>query len=116
MNARVRSPVTPNWESQLQLGEMNDHSRNQSSAPFSFNNGEFESTNRQASWSNTMAVAGRVKAQLGIEYLQQRGASTAFDPGFSGTLTEFSRNVTSAWAGVNGGTDRQLVQVNVLGF
>lgn len=112
-NARVRSPVTPTWDSQLLVGEMNDHSRNSSSAPFSFNSGEFESTNRQAAWTNAVAVAERVKAQLGIEYLQQRGASTAFDPGFSGTLTEFSRNVTSAWGGVNGSTDRQLVQVNV---
>jgi vitamin B12 transporter len=112
-NARVRSPLTPSWESQLQLGEMKDHSRNASSAPFSFNNGEFESRNRQANWTNEMAVAERVKAQLGVEYLQQRGASTAFDPNFASALTEFSRNVTSVWGGVNGSTERQLVQVNV---
>ena len=112
-NARVRSPLTPAWESQLQFGEMKDHSRNRSSDPWSFNNGEFESTNRQANWSNEFAVNERVKAQLGVEHLQQRGASTAFDPNFANALTEFSRNVTSAWGGVNGRTERQLVQVNV---
>ncbi|HET9023732.1 MAG TPA: TonB-dependent receptor, partial [Burkholderiaceae bacterium] len=112
-NARVRSPLTPAWESQLQFGEMKDHSRNRSSDPWSFNNGEFESTNRQANWTNEVAVNERVKAQLGVEHLQQRGASTAFDPSFANALTEFSRNVTSVWGGVNGRTERQLVQVNV---
>ena len=112
-NARVRSPLTKAWESQLQVGEMKDSSRNRSSEPWSFNNGEFESTNRQASWTNEVAVNERVKAQLGVEHLQQRGASTAFDPTFANVLTEFRRNVTSAWGGVNGRTDRQLVQVNV---
>ncbi len=48
-----------------------------------------------------------------MEHLQQRGASTAFDPNFASVLTEFKRNVTSVWGGVNGRTDRQLVQVNV---
>ena len=112
-NARVRSPLTTTWESQLQVGEMKDHSRNRSSDPWSFNNGEFESTNRQANWTNEVAVNERVKAQLGVEHLQQRGASTAFDPNFANVLTEFERNVTSVWGGVNGRTDRQLVQVNV---
>jgi vitamin B12 transporter len=112
-NARVRSPLTPAWESQLLVGEMKDHSRNRSSEPFSFNNGEFESTNRQANWTNEVAVNEQVKAQLGVEHLQQRGASTAFDPNFANALTEFSRNVTSVWGGVNGQTARQLVQVNV---
>ena len=112
-NARVRSPLAPNWESQLQLGEMKDHSRNRSSDPFSFNNGEFESKNRQASWTNEAVVSDKVKAQLGVEYLQQLGASTAFDPAFANALTEFSRNVASVWGGLNGGTERQLVQLNV---
>jgi vitamin B12 transporter len=112
-NARVRSPLTAAWESQLLVGEMKDHSRNSSSDPWSFNNGEFESSNRQASWTNEVAVNERVMAQLGVEHLQQRGASTAFDPTYASVLTEFRRNVTSAWGGVNGRTDRQLVQVNV---
>ena len=112
-NARVRTPLAANWESQLQLGEMQDHSRNTSSAPFSFNNGEFESKNRQASWTNEVAVAELVKAQFGVEYLQQRGASTAFDPDFTSVMTGFSRDVTSVWGGLNGSTERQLVQLNV---
>jgi vitamin B12 transporter len=112
-NARVKTPLTPAWDTQLQVGEMRDHSRNRSSEPFSFNNGEFESVNRQATWSNEFAVAERVKAQFGAEHLRQSGASTAFDPAFANTLTEFSRNVTSVWAGMNGATDRQLVQLNV---
>ena len=112
-NARVRTPLTPAWDSQLQAGEMRDHSVNTSSDPFSFNNGEFESTNRQAAWSNELAVSERVKAQLGVEYLDQRGASTAFDPNFGNALTEFSRSVTSVWTGLNGSTDSQLVQLNL---
>lgn len=111
-NARARSPVTARWDTQLQVGEMKDESRNRSSAPFSFNTGEFESTNRQASWTNEVAVVDRVRAQLGLEWVQQRGASTAFDPAFASTLTAFSRDVTSVWGGVNGSTGRQLVQVN----
>jgi vitamin B12 transporter len=109
----VKTPLTPAWDTQLQVGEMRDHSRNRSSEPFSFNNGEFESVNRQATLSNEFAVAERVKAQFGAEHLRQSGASTAFDPAFANTLTEFSRNVTSVWAGMNGATDRQLVQLNV---
>jgi vitamin B12 transporter len=112
-NARVRAPLAANWESQLQVGEMQDHSRNTSSAPFSFNNGEFESRNLQASWTNELAVSELVKAQLGVEYLKQRGESTAFDPNFANALTAFSRNVTSVWSGLNGSTERQLVQLNV---
>jgi len=112
-NARMRSPLTFAWDSQLQVGEMKDSSRNSSSNPWSFNNGEFESTNRQASWTNEVAVNERVRAQLGVEHMQQRGGSTAFDPQFANVLTELKRNVTSAWGGVNGRTDRQLVQVNV---
>ena len=112
-NARVRSPLTAGWDSQLQLGEARDHSRNASSDPFSFNNGEFESRNRQANWTNEVAASEKVRAQFGVEYLQQSGASTAFDPSFANALTEFSRNVTSVWGGLNGSTERQLVQLNV---
>lgn len=112
-NARVRSPLTATWDSQVQVGEMRDHSRNRSSDPYSFNNGEFESTNRQAAWTNEVVVSDKVKAQLGIEYLQQRGVSTAYDPNFANALTEFSRNVASVWGGLNGSTERQLVQLNV---
>jgi vitamin B12 transporter len=112
-NVRVRSPLNSAWESQLQLGGMRDRSRNESSDPYSFNNGEFESTNRQANWSNEVAVSERVQAQLGFEYLEQRGASTAFDPNFGDQPTEFSRDVTSVWTGLNGSTDRQLVQLNL---
>jgi vitamin B12 transporter len=112
-NARVRVPLTAHWDSQLQLGEMQDQSRNTSSDPFSFNNGEFESRNRQATWTNEVAVSEQVKAQLGVEYLQQRGASTAFDPNFANAMTTFTRNVTSVWGGLNGNAGRQLVQLNV---
>jgi vitamin B12 transporter len=111
-NVRVRTPFRPAWQSQLQLGQMRDHSRNRSSEPFSFNNGEFESTNRQATWSNEFAVAAGMQAQLGVEHLRQEGASTAFDPAFGNTLTGFSRNVTSAWTGLNGNVGRHLVQLN----
>jgi vitamin B12 transporter len=112
-NALVRSLLTETWQSQLQLGSARDRSRNESSNPFSFNNGEFESDNQQASWSNEVRVSEGVKAQLGVEYLQQTGASTAFDPSFSNVLTEFERSVGSAWFGVNGSGGPQQVQLNV---
>jgi vitamin B12 transporter len=112
-NTRLQTPLSPSWNTQLQLGGMRDRSRNTSSVPFSFNNGEFESTNRQASWSNEVAVAERVKAQLGVEYLDQDGASTAFDPSFGNALTAFRRSVGSVWSGVNGSTGSQLVQLNL---
>ena len=109
---RVRAPLAANWNPQLELGEMQDHSRNTSSAPFSFNNCEFESRTAQASWTNELAVSERVKAQLGVEYLQQRGASTAFDR----TSRRAHRVLPQRHervGGMNGNAERQLVQLNV---
>ena len=112
-NARARTPVTAAWDMQLQLGEMRDRSRNESSNPFSFNNGEFESRNRQVQWTNEVSILERVKAQFGVEVLDQHGESTAFDPAFSNMPTSFSRDVTSVWGGVNGNADHHLFQLNV---
>jgi vitamin B12 transporter len=112
-NALVRTPLTATWQSQLQLGSTRDRSRNESSNPFSFNNGDFESDNQQASWSNEVKVTETVKAQLGVEYLRQNGESTAFDPTFGNALTGFERSVGSAWFGVNGSGGPQQVQLNV---
>jgi vitamin B12 transporter len=112
-NGLVSTPLSESWQSQLQLGSARDHSRNESSNPFSFNNGEFESDNQQASWSNEVKVTETVKAQLGVEYLRQTGQSTAFDPNFGNALTGFDRSVGSAWFGLNGSGGPQQMQLNV---
>jgi vitamin B12 transporter len=112
-SALLRTPLTGAWQSQLQLGSTRDHSRNESTAPFSFSSGEFESDNQQATWTNEVRVAEAVTAQIGFEYLKQTGASTSFDPDFSNALTEFERNVGSAWFGVNGAAGLQQVQLSV---
>jgi vitamin B12 transporter len=112
-NVRARTTPLARWETQLQFGQSRDHSRNESSEPFSFNNGEFESDNQQIAWTNDIALTEQVKAQLGFEHLRQDGASTAFDPTFSNLLTEFSRTVSSGWAGISGAQQRHLFQLNV---
>lgn len=111
--ALLRTPLTEAWQSQLQLGSTRDHSRSESSAPFSFSSGEFESDNQQATWTSEVRVAQAVTAQIGFEYLKQTGASTSFDPNFSNLLTEFERSVGSAWFGVNGAAGPQQVQLSV---
>jgi vitamin B12 transporter len=112
-SAQLRHRLSDRWQTQLQWGAVNDHTRNRASDPFSFNNAEFESDNRQVNWSNEFAVTDGVIAQVGLELLRQRGASTAFDPSFGNALTRHSREVKSGWLGVNGRADDQQVQVNV---
>jgi vitamin B12 transporter len=108
-----RLQVAPAWTTRLTAAQANERSRNRSSAPLSFNNGEFDARNRQTTLANEVAVAPRVTASLGAEYLDQRGSSTSYDPAFAGRLTSFSRRVLSGWFGTVGRTDTQSVQVNL---
>jgi vitamin B12 transporter len=112
-SAQARHRLSDRWQTQVQWGAVNDHTRNRASDPFSFNNAEFESDNRQVNWRNEFAVADQVIAQFGLELLRQRGASTAFDPNFANAMTRHAREVKSGWVGVNGSAGDQQVQVNV---
>lgn len=111
--AHLRGALGERWAARLAAGESHDESRNTASDPFSFNNGEFRARNRQFAWQNDVAVAETVTASLAIEYLEQRGASTAYDPTFARVLTSFERRVASGWFGVNAAAGAQQVQVNV---
>jgi vitamin B12 transporter len=111
--AYLRGPLGDRWAARITVGESRDESRNTASDPFSFNNGEFRARNRQVAWQNDVAVAQAVTASLALEYLEQRGASTAYDPTFASVLTSFERRVASGWFGVNAAAGAQHVQVNV---
>lgn len=111
--AYLRGALGHRWSARLSAGESRDESRNTASDPFSFNNGEFRARNRQLAWQNDVAVAESVTASLALEYLDQRGASTAYDPTFASVLTAFERRVASGWFGVNAAAGAQRVQVNV---
>lgn len=100
------------WTARLTLAEARDRSRNRSSVPASFNNGEFDARNQQATLASEVAVSPAVTATLGLESLSQRGASTAYDPSFTGALTSFKRRANSAWFGTVGRVQAQSVQVN----
>jgi vitamin B12 transporter len=92
------------WTLRALAGEATDEGTNRSSNPFSFNNSEFDTRNRQGQVQIEAQLAERVTAQFGLEYMDQRGASTGYDPTFSNVLTRFSRHVTSGWFGVTGRT------------
>ncbi len=97
----------------LTLARSDDDTRNESSAPFSFDNSRFEAGNRSAALSAQWRFAEGFEATGAYEFLRQEGASTAYDPGFAGTLTEFSRRVNSFRFGASGSRGRHHVQANV---
>ena len=104
------------WTLRALAGEATDEGTNRSSNPFSFNNSTFDTRNRQGQVQLETQVAERVSAQFGLEYMDQRGASTGYDPTFNNLLTRFGRHVTSGWFGVTGrtlGDGRQQVQLNI---
>lgn len=111
--AHLRGALGDHWAARVTVGESRDENRNTASDPFSFINGEFRARNRQFAWQNDVAVAETVTASLALEYLEQRGASTAYDPTFARVLTSFERRVASGWFGVNAAAGAQHVQVNV---
>jgi vitamin B12 transporter len=113
--ASARHALTDVWTLRAQAGQAREESDNRSSLATSFNNGRFESRNRAAQLQAEALLAERVTATFGFEHLDQRGASTGYDPA-AVVLTEFGRHVTSAWFGVTGRTldaGRQSVQLSV---
>jgi vitamin B12 transporter len=113
VNALVRTPVSERWSTQLALGASRDRSTNSSSNPTSFNNGEFNSDNLAATWTNDLPLGESMTLQLGAEYLRQVGESTAYDPNFSGQSQQFVRSVGSAWMGVTGNVGPHQLQANL---
>lgn len=111
--ATLRQQLGDAYALDLIAGQADEESDNRASDPFSFNNSRFETRNRQAQLVLRAQPAAALDAQLGLEYLDQRGASTSFDPGFGGALTRFDRHVTSAWLGATGRSgERHQWQLN----
>lgn len=98
---------------QLALARTADDTRNESTEPFSFDNGRFEADNRSAALSARWRFARGFEATAAYEFLRQQGASTSYDPTFAGTLTEFSRRVNSVRVGASGDRGRHHLQANV---
>jgi vitamin B12 transporter len=114
--ASMRHALADVWTLSAKVGQATEESDNVSSLASSFNNGRFESRSRTAQLQADAQLAERVTALLGLEYLDQRGGSTSYDPAFSSVLTEFGRHVTSAWFGVTGrtpGAGTHSVQISV---
>jgi vitamin B12 transporter len=113
MHISAGASLTERWHTRLTLAQAKDDTRNRSSDPLSFDNSQFEARNRTATLANQVQVAERVTATLLYEHLQQRGASSSYDPAFAGALTRFSRRVNSLQFGLLGGTNGQQVQMSV---
>ena len=110
--ASARVPVWGPWTSELALGQFNEDSENQVSVA-SFNAGNFSARNRQATWKNDVALGAGWTGTLAVEWLQQRGGATSYDPAFAGAYTAFERDVTSTWAGAQGGLGEHEFQFAV---
>jgi vitamin B12 transporter len=113
MQASAASQLTDRWRAQLTVARSDDDTSNTSSEPWSFNNGEFEASNRTVTLANEIRLGERATGTLAYEYLQQRGASTAYDPAFGGVLTHFERRVNSVRAGVDARQGPHRLQANV---
>ena len=113
MQASAAGQLTERWRAQLTVARTDDDTRNTSSEPWSFNNGEFESSNRAVTLANEIRLGDRATGTLAYEYLQQRGASTAYDPDSGGVLTRFERRVNSLRAGADARQGPHRLQANV---
>ena len=109
--ANARFAPIDRWTARVRFGEARDASRNVVSDPNSFNNGEFQAKNRQVALDNTFAVLPAVEAQLGLEQLQQHGASTSYS--FTNALVSFDRRVRAAWVGATAQPDAHRLQFNI---
>lgn len=113
LQVSAAAPLADRWRTKLSLAQGADHTRNRSSEPLSFNSGEFDARNRSATLANEIQVQQGVTATLTYEFLQQRGASTSYDPSFAGVLTRFARRVHSVQAGLVGNRGAHHVQLNL---
>jgi vitamin B12 transporter len=110
--ASARVPVWGPWTSELAVGQFSEDSENQVSVA-SFSAGRFSARNRQATWKNDVTLAPGWTGTLALEWLQQRGGATSYDPAFAGAYTAFERDVTSPWAGLQGAVGEQEFQFAV---
>jgi vitamin B12 transporter len=113
MQASAAGRLTERWRAQLTVARADDDTTNRSSQPWSFSNGEFESSNRSVTLANEVRLGERATASLAYEYLQQRGGATAYDPGLGGVLTRFERRVSSLRAGIDGRQGPHRLQASV---
>jgi len=113
MQASAAGQLAERWRAQLTVARTDDDTTNASSEPWSFNSGEFESSNRTVTLANEIRLGERATATLAYEYLQQRGASTAYDPDLGGVLTRFERRVNSVRAGIDARGGPHRLQANV---
>jgi vitamin B12 transporter len=113
MQASAAMSLADGWSVRLGLSSARDDSSNTSSVPFSFSNGDFESTNRAATLSTALRLADGITANAAYEYLQQRGGATSYDPDYGGQLTSFERSVGSLRAGIEGRAGPHRFQGNV---
>ena len=113
MQASAAGQLAERWRAQLTVARTDDDTTNASSEPWSFNSGEFESSNRTVTLANEIRLGELATATLAYEYLQQRGASTAYDPDFGGVLTRFERRVNSVRAGIDARGGPHRLQANV---
>jgi len=113
--ANVRHVLSEVWTLSALVGQAADESDSRANVPASWSAGRVESRNRSAQIEAQARLAEQVAARLGLEYLEQRGAATAYDPTFGGALTGFRRHVGSGWFGVTGRTadGEQSVQINL---
>jgi len=90
-----------------------DNSANGSNVPFSYDDNVFSSRNRQFSLQSGVTLARGLDWNSGVEVVDQRGASTTYDPSFANALTAHARHVASLWTGVVGQAGAHQVQANV---
>lgn len=112
MQAYGRIAPSDRFSTRLQVSQARDRTENVSSNPFSFNNGRFDARTRTVTLSNHVRVAEAVTATIHLEHAESRGASTSYDPTFSGVLTSFRRRVDSAQFGATGAAGAQRVQLS----
>jgi vitamin B12 transporter len=113
MQASAAGRLTERWRAQLTVARADDDTTNRSSQPWSFSNGEFESSNRSVTLANEVRLGERATASLAYEYLQQHGGATAYDPDLGGVLTRFERRVSSLRAGIDGRQGPHRLQASV---
>jgi len=113
MQASASGALAEGWRAALAVAQTDDETRNRSSVAWSFNNGEFEARNRSVVLASELQLAEQATATLAYEYLQQRGASTAYDPDFGGVLTGFARRVNSIRIGIVGSAGAHRLQANL---
>ena len=104
-----KNRLAENWQSELTFSEAVDHNSNryQTALPRSDN---YKTQTRMADWLNRIDLSDAVRATAGLSYQRQ---SFAGDSGFPLGVTDTSRNVWSAQAGLQyAGNNAHSFQLN----